>query len=283
MRRDLTDLTGRCAAARPSASPCSAASPGASAVDAERRIRYANPQAMRLLGGSRSRRRSGRFCGDVLQPRARSAGRRPLRDRLPDPARARSSSGSARAAETLCLGGRQHALDGDRHAAPVAGPAGASAARRNRVSRPRAARANRCSATSVRVPHVAGRAARLGRDAARWPPRPRPRPAGRTAGERRARRAAPDAADRQPARERAHRVRAARDPAPLESTSSGGRRGAGAARAAVHAAAVARDARRRASRRAATAAMLATAPGSGSPPDRPTIRPSSKSSGGPRP
>ena len=48
---------------------------GVYAVDEERRIRFLNPQAERLLGTSAAEA-TGRFCGDVLKPGVDALGRR---------------------------------------------------------------------------------------------------------------------------------------------------------------------------------------------------------------
>lgn len=54
---------------------------GVYSVDSERRIRYLNPQAAALLG-VKEQTVIGKFCGDVLRPRAEN-GRRPCEDRCP--------------------------------------------------------------------------------------------------------------------------------------------------------------------------------------------------------
>jgi signal transduction histidine kinase len=101
MRRNLTELTD---ALRRSEAEARAVlggiTEGVYAVDAERRIRYANPQVMRLLGRPEPQV-VGHFCGDVLRPRPDASGRRPCDADCPI-LRARSG-GEARAAETLCL------------------------------------------------------------------------------------------------------------------------------------------------------------------------------------
>ncbi|MCU0760922.1 MAG: ATP-binding protein [Steroidobacteraceae bacterium] len=102
MRGNLTELTD---ALRRSEAEARAVlggiTEGVYAVDAERRIRYANPQVMRLLQRPESEV-IGRFCGDVLRPRPGADGRRPCEAECPI-LRARGSDGQARAAETLCL------------------------------------------------------------------------------------------------------------------------------------------------------------------------------------
>ena len=62
----------------------------------------------------------GRFCGDVLRPRADSAGRRPCETDCPI-LRARSGAAEARAAETLCLADGSTRSTVIVSAAPVAG------------------------------------------------------------------------------------------------------------------------------------------------------------------
>jgi len=54
---------------------------GVYSVDSERKIRYLNPQAAALLG-VQAHAVIGKFCGDVLRPRAEN-GRRPCEDRCP--------------------------------------------------------------------------------------------------------------------------------------------------------------------------------------------------------
>ena len=119
MRRNLTELT---MALRHSEAEARAVlggiTEGVYAVDGERRIRYANPQVMRLLRLSESQV-VGRFCGDVLQPRTDSAGRRPCETNCPI-LRARAA-GEARAAETLCLADGSTRSTVIVSAAPVAG------------------------------------------------------------------------------------------------------------------------------------------------------------------
>jgi nitrogen fixation/metabolism regulation signal transduction histidine kinase len=70
---------------------------GVYAVDANRSIRYMNPQAARLLGVT-TEEAVGRFCGDVLKPQPED-GRRPCDFRCPI-LKARAG-GSARALESL--------------------------------------------------------------------------------------------------------------------------------------------------------------------------------------
>lgn len=101
MRRNLVELTStlrrREAEAR---AVLSGIVEGVYSVDLERRIRYANPQAARLLGRS-PEELIGQFCGDVLNPEPVD-GRRPCEHHCPI-LRARSQ-GSSRAEERLRLG-----------------------------------------------------------------------------------------------------------------------------------------------------------------------------------
>lgn len=88
---------------------------GVFSVDQQRRILYMNPQAARLLGVDASHA-IGRFCGDVLQPRA-EGGRLPCHFNCPI-IHARSGSGS-RAHEALCVGQDQRSVV--IHSAPPSG------------------------------------------------------------------------------------------------------------------------------------------------------------------
>jgi signal transduction histidine kinase len=119
MRRNLTELTD---ALRRSEAEAHAVlggiTEGVYAVDAERRIRYANPQVMRLLRRPEAEV-VGHFCGDVLRPRPDSTGRRPCEADCPI-LRARTG-GEARAAETLCLADDSTRSTVIISAAPVAG------------------------------------------------------------------------------------------------------------------------------------------------------------------
>lgn len=75
-------------------------SEGVFSVDRDRRIRYLNPQAARLLG-IRPEEAIGRFCGDVLRPEGDAEGARPCDEHCPIlHARFR---GSTRATERLRL------------------------------------------------------------------------------------------------------------------------------------------------------------------------------------
>jgi signal transduction histidine kinase len=98
MRRNLIDLTSTLRRREAEAQAVlSGIVEGVYAVDKNRVITYLNPQAARLLGVTPSQA-VGRFCGDVLQPRAEE-GRRPCDFRCPI-LQARSA-GSAKAVEHL--------------------------------------------------------------------------------------------------------------------------------------------------------------------------------------
>jgi len=82
MRRNLIELTSTLRRREAEAQAVlSGIVEGVYAVDRDRIIRYLNPQALRLLGVS-AEQALGRFCGDVLQPRAED-GRRPCDFRCP--------------------------------------------------------------------------------------------------------------------------------------------------------------------------------------------------------
>ena len=82
MRRNLIDLTSTLRRREAEAQAVlGGIVEGVYAVDKNRIIRYLNPQAARLLGTS-AQGAVGRFCGDVLQPRAEN-GRRPCEFRCP--------------------------------------------------------------------------------------------------------------------------------------------------------------------------------------------------------
>jgi signal transduction histidine kinase len=90
---------------------------GVYAVDRNRIIRYANPQAARLLGVT-PEEAAGRFCGDVLRPRDED-GRRPCDFRCPI-VQARSE-GSAKAVEQLAAASGAPRTTVITSAAPVEG------------------------------------------------------------------------------------------------------------------------------------------------------------------
>jgi signal transduction histidine kinase len=102
MRRNLVDLTGTLRRREAEAQAVlGGIVEGVYAVDKERVIRYLNPQAARLLGVS-PEQAVGRFCGDVLQPRAID-GRRPCDFQCPI-LQARTEN-SAKAVEHLQVAG----------------------------------------------------------------------------------------------------------------------------------------------------------------------------------
>ncbi|HUN24865.1 MAG TPA: ATP-binding protein [Steroidobacteraceae bacterium] len=103
MRRNLVELTGALRRREAEAQAVLAGIvEGVYAVDRNRIIRYLNPQAARLLGVETASA-VGRFCGDVLKPRA-AAGVRPCEAQCPI-LRARTD-GTARAIEHLEAGTR---------------------------------------------------------------------------------------------------------------------------------------------------------------------------------
>lgn len=82
MRTRLLGLTGELRHRRAEADAIlGGIAEGVFAVDAERRIRYLNPQAAALLG-IETKAALGRFCGDVLRPREERGGR-PCEERCP--------------------------------------------------------------------------------------------------------------------------------------------------------------------------------------------------------
>jgi signal transduction histidine kinase len=98
MRRSLLELTGALRRREAEAQAVlTGIVEGVYAVDADRRIRYLNPQAARLLGIDAGEA-VGRFCGEVLAPRE-EGGRRPCEAHCPI-LRARLD-GSAQAVEHL--------------------------------------------------------------------------------------------------------------------------------------------------------------------------------------
>ena len=77
MRRNLLDLTATLRRREADAQALLAGVvEGVFAVDANRNLRYLNPQAQRMLG-PQAQSPIGRFCGDVLKPRALADGTRP--------------------------------------------------------------------------------------------------------------------------------------------------------------------------------------------------------------
>src|SRR5580704_8110720 len=102
MRRNLIDLTSTLRRREAEAQAVLAGIvEGVYAVDKNRIIRYLNPLAAKLLGVT-PEAAVGRFCGDVLKPRAED-GRRPCEYRCPIVAA--RSGGSARALEQLDAAG----------------------------------------------------------------------------------------------------------------------------------------------------------------------------------
>ena len=103
MRRNLVDLTGTLRRHEAEAQAVlTGIVEGVYAVDKNRTIRYLNPQAAKLLG-VKPEEAVGRFCGDVLKPRAEN-GRRPCDFNCPI-LQARLD-GSAKAVESLQAGER---------------------------------------------------------------------------------------------------------------------------------------------------------------------------------
>jgi PAS domain S-box-containing protein len=99
MRRNLVELTSTMRRREAEAQAVlSGIVEGVYAVDQERRIRYVNPQAAKLLGRE-PEQMIGQFCGDVLQPEERN-GARPCERECPIVAA--RSSGQARSAEKIC-------------------------------------------------------------------------------------------------------------------------------------------------------------------------------------
>ncbi|MGH7129308.1 MAG: sensor histidine kinase, partial [Planctomycetaceae bacterium] len=83
MRRNLVDLTGELRKREAEAQAVlGGIVEGVYAVDAERRIRFMNPQAEKLLNVS-SADAVGQFCGDLLKPARDAAGRRPCEHACP--------------------------------------------------------------------------------------------------------------------------------------------------------------------------------------------------------
>lgn len=118
MRRNLVELTAALRRREAEAQAVlGSVVEGVYAVDADRRIRYANPQAARIVGREASEM-VGQFCGDLLRPEVVD-GRRPCEHDCPI-VHARTQ-GTARAVERLCT------VDGARRttviqsAAPVDG------------------------------------------------------------------------------------------------------------------------------------------------------------------
>ena len=119
MRRSLVELTGTLRLRDAEAKAVLAGIvEGVYAVDSQRRFSYLNPQAAKLLGVTAADA-TGRFCGDVLKPRAQN-GVRPC-DTPACPIVAARSSGSSQATERLALGGPHPRTMVIASAAPVDG------------------------------------------------------------------------------------------------------------------------------------------------------------------
>ncbi len=102
MRRNLLDLTTTLRQSEAQAQAVlQGVVEGVYAVDADRRIRYLNPQAARMLGAP-AESLVGRFCGDVLKPREVD-GRRPCD--FACPIHAARDDGKAQATEYLLASG----------------------------------------------------------------------------------------------------------------------------------------------------------------------------------
>jgi signal transduction histidine kinase len=102
MRRNLVDLTGELRRRETEAQAVlGGIIEGVYAVDEQRRIRFLNPQAERLLKVSASQV-TGAFCGDVLRPLRDASGRRPCDYACPILQARRD--GSARAVEQVVPG-----------------------------------------------------------------------------------------------------------------------------------------------------------------------------------
>jgi PAS domain S-box-containing protein len=99
MRRNLVELTSTMRRREAEAQAVlSGIVEGVYAVDQERRIRYVNPQAARLIGRE-PEQMIGQFCGDVLQPEEQHGVRPCERD---CPIVAARGTGQARSAEKIC-------------------------------------------------------------------------------------------------------------------------------------------------------------------------------------
>jgi signal transduction histidine kinase/HAMP domain-containing protein len=99
MRRNLVELTGDLRQREAEAQAVvGGIVEGVYSVDDERRVRFLNPQAERLIGIS-SAEAVGMFCGDLLKPARDAGGRRPCEHACPI-VRARSA-GSAQAVERI--------------------------------------------------------------------------------------------------------------------------------------------------------------------------------------
>ncbi|HEX5765962.1 MAG TPA: HAMP domain-containing protein, partial [Woeseiaceae bacterium] len=96
MRRSLVDLTGEIRRREADAQAVlGGIVEGVYAVDQERKIRFLNPQAEKLLKVSATDA-IGRFCGDVLKPEADAMGRRPCEHACPILTARRTGSAESR-------------------------------------------------------------------------------------------------------------------------------------------------------------------------------------------
>ena len=210
MRRNLMDLTATLRHREAEAQAVlQGVVEGVYAVDTDRRIRYLNPQAARMLGEPADAL-IGRFCGDVLKPRDVN-GRRPCDTNCP--IYTARDDGKAQSTEYLDAGGVPRTVV-ITSAAPVGGLQVQVMRDETELEAVRRARDSVLANISheFRTPLSAQLASvelmlrRPRVDAARAARRA-PRIAA-------ARHAPAHAAHRQPARERAHRVRPARHPPP---------------------------------------------------------------------
>ena len=240
MRRNLVELTTELRQREAEAQAVlTGVVEGVFAVDAARIIRYVNPQAARMLGVEPGEV-VGRFCGDVLRPIGPD-GKRPCETDCPI-LRARAD-GSGRATEVL------ERADGSRRTVVITSAESVDGLQvqvmRDETELEAVRRARDFVLANIahefRTPLAAQLASiELLQDGLRADV---PGGAADTRRLAAARHAAADAADRQPARERAHRVRPALHPAST-GVALAGRRGCGRdARRPLHAAAA--DARRR--------------------------------------
>ena len=210
MRRNLMDLTATLRHREAEAQAVlQGIVEGVYAVDTDRNIRYLNPQAARMLGAPADEL-VGKFCGDVLKPRDVD-GRRPCDTSCP--IYSARDDGKAQSTEYLQPGSVPRTVV-ITSAAPVGGlqvqvmrdETELEAVRRARDSvlanishEFRTPLAAQLASVELHARRPRIHATRAARRAARVAP---------------ARDAAPHAAHRQPARERAHRIRPARHPPP---------------------------------------------------------------------
>ncbi len=163
MRRNLLDLTTTLRQNEAQAQAVlQGVVEGVYAVDSERRIRYLNPQAAKMLGAAPAAL-IGQFCGDVLKPQP-VQGRRPCD--FACPIYSARDDGKAQATEYLAAGGVPRTV-----VITSAAPAGGLQVQVLRDETELEARASRARHGArqhlPRVPHAAIRAARVGRADAR--------------------------------------------------------------------------------------------------------------------